>query len=110
MVPRSANLAVQIVQFVEEYQPGIVACELIDSDGRRHRFIDKVPVLSIDLLDGDSQYPQPGHARCTIVREWRDADGRELVNISTSEPDHLESTEGLTDFVVLRDQVSVAPQ
>jgi len=28
------NLAVEIVRWVEDYQPGIVPCELVDAGGR----------------------------------------------------------------------------
>jgi hypothetical protein len=46
--------------------------------------------------------------RCVILAEWHDAGGRELVRINTAHPDQIESTEGLTEFIVLRDQVSAS--
>jgi hypothetical protein len=36
-------LALQIVRFVDDYQPGVVECEFIDANGRPHTFIGKVP-------------------------------------------------------------------
>jgi hypothetical protein len=101
-----AELAVQIVRFVDECQPGIVECEFDDAKGRRHTLVDKVPIFSADLLDADSAYPQPGLARCTIVRTWCDVHGRELLTVNTADPDGIESTEGLTEFVVTRSQIS----
>jgi len=45
--------------------------------------------------------------RCAVLAEWREAEGRELVRINTADPDEIESTERITEFVVLRDQVSI---
>ena len=50
------DVAVSIVRFVDDYQPGIVACELIDADGRAHTFIDKAPVFTDELLDASSSF------------------------------------------------------
>jgi len=99
-VQQLCDLAVQTVRFVDECQAGVVACEFVDAHGHRHTLIDKVPIFSLDSLDADSQYPQPGYAECTVLRTWRDANGRALVAVGT-----VESTDGLTEFVVLRTQV-----
>jgi hypothetical protein len=49
------ELAVQIVRFVnDEPQPGIVACEFVDAEGRCHTLIDKVSGFSASLLDASS--------------------------------------------------------
>lgn len=99
------ELAVDIVRFEDDCQPGIVACEFTDASGQRHTVIDKVPIFTCIPLDGSSKYPQPGTARCTVLTRWRDEGGRELVNISTAKPDGIESSEGLSEFVVLFDQI-----
>ena len=57
-------------------------------------------------LDSQSTYPQPGGMRCVAISSWRDDNGREMVRVSTVQPDDLDSTEELTEFVVLRDQIS----
>ncbi|HVB55777.1 MAG TPA: hypothetical protein VNE63_04995 [Candidatus Acidoferrales bacterium] len=44
------KLSVQIVRFVGNHQLGLVACDLVDAEGRRHVFIDKIPIFTIDLL------------------------------------------------------------
>ncbi len=101
------ELGVQIVRFVsDEPQPGIVACEFVDAKGHRHTFIDKVPGFTAELLDAHSGYPQRGAVRCRKVAAWRDEDGREVVRISTGFPDHVESSEGVTEFTVFAAQVS----
>src|SRR5437764_8117537 len=110
MASKTADLRVQIVRFVMDHQPPIVACEFVDAGGGQHTVIDKVWVFGEDTLDGESKHPQPGAIRCTILAEWRDDAGRELCKINTADPFHIESTEGLAEFVVLRHQVSTAEQ
>ena len=107
MATQIADLHVQIVRFVMDHQPPIVACELVDAGGRRHTFIDKVWMFSEQTLDAHSEYPQPGFLRCSVLKSWRENGGREVVRVSTADPDQIESTEGLTEFLVARDQVSV---
>jgi len=108
MASQKADLHVQIVRFVMDHQPPIVACELVDSIGRRHTFIDKVWVFSEQTLDAQSEYPQAGVIRCAVLEIWRESGGRELVRINTADPFQIESTEGLSEFIVLRDQVSAS--
>jgi hypothetical protein len=102
------NLAVQIVRFVDEHQPGFVACEFSDAHGHKHTVIDKVPMFTVESLDSSSPYPLLGVARCEVLSRWRDDRGRELVRITLDRPDVLESTEGLTEFVVVAGQLSTA--
>ena len=101
MMPQIVDLAVQIVRFVDDYQPGIAACQFVDADGRRHTLIDKAPIFSAETLDADSRYPRPGAAR-SVLKRRRDACGRELASISTADPYSIESSEGLSEFVVLQ--------
>ena len=110
MGPELGELALMIVRWVDDYQPGIVACEFVDADGRRHTFIGKLPIFSTARLDANSTYPQPAALRCAVLRRWTDSGGRELVMISTAEPDDEESTEGLAEFVVPTAEVSRIPR
>jgi|SRR5579859_3632434 len=103
------NLAVEIVRWVKDYQPGIVACELVDADGRRHTFIEKLPIVTAEWLDAASPYPQPGTIQCEVLARWQDTCGREQVRISTERPYAIESAEGLSVFIVLATQLSVTP-
>jgi hypothetical protein len=82
------SISVQIVRFVDGHQPGLVECELIDAEGRRHIIIDKVPVLTSENLDAQSKYPVPGSVPCEVLRRYRDESGRELVQrtIGTNVP------------------------
>ncbi len=107
MLPEVVDLAVKIVRFVDEHQPGIVACEFIDAHGHHHTIIEKAPVLSVEVLDADSKYPRPGAARCVVLNSWRDTSERDLVRISTTHPYGIESSEGLSEFVVLKSQISM---
>lgn len=103
------NLTVQIVRWVDDYQPGIVACEFEDAEGRRHVIVEKLPVVSEAALDAASRYPQTGAVRCEILARWRDGRGRELVRITTDHPDAVESTEGLSQFLIFASQLSEEP-
>jgi hypothetical protein len=94
------NLKGQIVRFVDERQPGWVEFEFEDAEGRRHMFVDKVPILTSKDLRADSAYPQLGLMPCEVLTRWRGQDGRELVRISTANPLDDKSAEGLTEFVV----------
>jgi hypothetical protein len=104
--PDLAELAVEIVRFVDDCQPGIVACEFVDSDDRRHTLIGKIPIFSDDsFLDANSKYPQQGTVRCTVLNHGRDARGRELVSISTAlgaQHDELRQFFGRLDTVRLK--------
>jgi hypothetical protein len=108
MASLKVDLRVEIARSIMDHQPPIVACEFVDSAGRQHTVIDKVWMFSEETLNAQSDYPQPGAIRCAIVAEWRDSEGRDLLRISTADPDQIESTEGLTNFDVLRDQVSAS--
>ena len=94
-------LAVKIVAFVDECQPGVVACEFTDADGNRHTIVDKVPIFSTEQLWSDSTYPVAGEADCYILKTWLDATGRELAQIRIAQ----ESLDGLCEFTVLASQI-----
>src|SRR5262245_65666010 len=98
-------LAVQIVRFVSDSQPGFVECEFVDAAGRRHTLFDKVPIFCTEYLDADSTYPQQGIADCRVLAQWTDDLGRQLARITTAQPFDVESREGLSEFVVLSEQL-----
>jgi hypothetical protein len=100
------ELAVQIMRFVDDPQPGVVAAEFVDAVGRRHTLIDKIHLFSEAMLDASSAYPQPGAVRCEVLLRKQDAQKREIVRITTLRPDSVESTEGLSEFEVLPPQLS----
>jgi hypothetical protein len=100
------QLAVQIVRFVDDHQPGWIAVEFVDAEGKVHTLIDKVPVLSDEDLDAASPYPRPGVVRVEVLSRSQDARGREVVRVTTNIPDCVESTEKLSEFSVFPAQVS----
>jgi hypothetical protein len=99
-------LTLNIVQFLEDSQPGFVACEFIDADGRLHTIIDKVPMFTNGSLDSTSPYPHIGAARCEVLECFQDQAERTLVRITLDRPDGIESTSGISEFLVLKSQVS----
>lgn len=99
------EISVQIERFVDEHQPGFVECRLVDADGRSHQFIEKLPIVTSANLWSDSSYPQAGTIACEIESESIDAAGRRLVQVSTERPWSVESTEGISRFLVLSSQV-----
>ena len=100
MEPDVRDLAVTILRFVDEHQPGSVECQFADAEGRIHKVVEKIPVVTSADLWRDSAYPQPGIIRCEVLEQWSDAEGKGLVRITTDRPWGVESTEGLTEFVV----------
>src|SRR5215471_11505967 len=101
------ELIVQIVRWVDDDpQPGIVACEFEDAEGYLHTVIEKQAVASEVCLDASSAYPRPGIIRCEVLTQWRDSKGRELARITTERPYSIETTEGLSEFVVLASQLA----
>ena len=87
------HLAVQIVRFVDDHQPGWIACEFQDAQGRFQTLVDKIPIFSEEyFLDEKSGYPRPGVLRVAVLSRLLDAHGQEVVRI-TNVPDGVESTE-----------------
>jgi hypothetical protein len=104
--PSATELAVEIVRFVDDHFPGFVECVLRDASGCAHTFVEKVPVISLEVLDSASHYPRPGTFACVVGEAWTDAHGRSLVRVRTDEPWGIESTTGQSSFVVLTSQIS----
>jgi len=72
----------------------------VDAGGRRHSIIEKIPVVTAEDLDADSEYPRPGTVRCEIIKRNRDAKAQDFVCNNTDRPICIESTEGLSEFTV----------
>src|SRR5215510_3744239 len=100
------GIKVQITTYIDDDpQPGIVECRLFDVYGKEWVFQDKSAIFSSDILNADSNYPQPGVIACEITKSWQGADGREIVFIDTASPWAVEAVTGETDFDVLREQI-----
>ena len=99
----ATSVAVRIVRFVEWHQPPIVACELVDANRTTHTFIDKVWIFAYETFDETTDYPQPGNIRCEILPSRQNEAHTQLVRIRLF--DGVQSSEGLTEFVVRVDQL-----
>ena len=99
------SVSFEIARFVDDHQPGFVECILVDADGLQHTFVEKIPVISPNNLGPTSIYPCAGVVQCEVEEEWTDGAGRCLARVNTDIPWHVESTEGITRFVVLASQV-----
>jgi hypothetical protein len=86
------RLRVQIVRFVEAYQPGIVECQFRDANGQMHSIIGKMPCFTSAYLWFDSEYPQPGEVECLVLGSPVHGE----VRITLAE----ETTDGRSDVVV----------
>ncbi|TLD69694.1 hypothetical protein FEM03_15280 [Phragmitibacter flavus] len=100
------TVPVQIVRFVEEHQPSVVECVLIDAFGHQWSFIDKDAVFTPEILDAKSCYPLPGVVACEVVREWIDENGRSRCIIDTERPWDVSAKNGEMQFEVFLDQLS----
>jgi len=100
-----ASVLIEITRFVDDHFPGFVECVLTDAQGRAHAFIEKLPVVTLEHLSSDSEYPCAGVIPCEIESEFSDSTGRLLARITTDRPDAIESTSGETKFVVLSSQL-----
>ncbi|MGA8909888.1 MAG: hypothetical protein WB524_19900 [Acidobacteriaceae bacterium] len=46
-----------------------------------------------------------GEIRCEILEQWHCPDGRDLLRVTTEQPDYVETKDGVLEFVVLSSQV-----
>jgi hypothetical protein len=46
-----------------------------------------------------------GEIRCEILERWHSSDGRDLLRVTTEQPDYVETKSGVTEFVVQSSQV-----
>lgn len=98
------SVEVEISRLVDVAQPGWVECRLIDTSGKSHVFIEKIPVVSAENLWTDSIYPARGGISCRVVAR-RSENGRTICTVDTERPYDIESTEGATRFDVDSDQL-----
>jgi hypothetical protein len=91
-------LAVQIVRFVDDRFPGWVECQFTDAAGRVHTLVEKYPIVTAEMLDAGSQYPQRGAVQCEVLERSEDGRGRKLMRIRMP---GIETNEGLSEFIVL---------
>jgi hypothetical protein len=90
---------VTIVRYIsDDPQPGIVECHLKDAHGRLWSFVEKIAIVSTEHLDAQTTYPTDGVVAGEIVWRGLDAAGREVIRLSTEQPWHVDSVEGVTQL------------
>jgi hypothetical protein len=99
------GVSVEIRRYADDSFPGFVECWFTDAEGRNWSFIEKVPVVSTEDLDAQSQYPRNGVIACQIVERQVDSNGSQLVVIDTEQPWGVHSSSGETRFVVRPEQL-----
>ena len=85
-------------------------CEFSDAARRLHTLVAKGPVVSDKWPGPEDKYPMDGSIRCEILEQWHDPDGRDLVRVTTEQPDSVETKDGAMEFVVLSTQVISAEE
>ena len=105
------SVCVEITRWVEDYQPGVVECKLIDAAGCEWLFIEKLPLVSEDdSLCASSVYPVPGLIACKVLAYIEDLSRRRTVRITTENPNHTASVNGQAIFDVLPEQIQKSPK
>lgn len=94
-------LRVEIVGFVDESFPGFVRCAFADANGKRHTFIEKVPIVTTEDLWSDSVYPQQGTLPCENVETLESDTDRRLARVTI---DPIDSPDSL-EFIVCESQL-----
>jgi hypothetical protein len=94
-----------IRRYVSDDNPGWVECAFTDARGRDWVFVEKVPVVTAELLDADSTYPRPVILACEVGERVRDEAGREVVVVDAAQPWGIETATGETRFEVRPEQV-----
>lgn len=88
-------LRVEIVRYIDAAFPGFVELQLVDARGRRWTFHEKVPVVTLEDLDGASRYPRPGTIACEIIEH-----NGQTARVSTARPWGIQSVEGETELEI----------
>lgn len=73
------ELKVDIVRFVDDYQPGIVECQFTDAEGHRYSIVDKIPRFTAENIWSGSEYPRVGAVRCRILGGSTNTSDRQLL-------------------------------
>ena len=85
----------------------MVAGVLVDAYGQQHLFVEKHAVVTSTRITL-SNLPTEGFIGCQVESEWIDAEGRSLIQATTTKPWGVESTAGTATFVVLASQLRAA--
>jgi len=100
-------IAIKITDSVDAGFPPMVAGVLVDAYGQQHLFVEKHAVVTSTRITL-SNLPTEGFIGCQVESEWIDAEGRSLIQATTTKPWGVESTAGTATFVVLASQLRAA--
>jgi hypothetical protein len=106
-MPLRNSINAEITRFVDASQPGFVELVFTDAVGRTHRFVEKVPVVTVDHLNETSTYPQPAAIDCVVISRGLNDAGEAIVTVDTSRPWDIASTTGDSTFVVRPKQLEI---
>jgi hypothetical protein len=98
-------IKIRITSFISDIEAGFVECKFNDAWNKEHIVHDKVPIVTEEDLDANSEYPQDGTIACEIIKQWIDKDGRTIFTVSTEKPWGVDTIDGLTEFDILEDQL-----
>ncbi len=91
---------VDIVKIIDaSTYPTIIEFELIDTNGKKHCFIDKLPIVS---NSNNLELPQSGYMKCSVLLQ-KD----QTFIIDTQLPNDIESTDGKFQFEVEASKITV---
>jgi hypothetical protein len=101
-----AYLAVTVIEYVDNSQPGWVRAIFKDINGKEWSIVDKTVYLEgYESLDADTIYPQPDWIDCQIISERFDSVKGRIFTIDISIAFALETEDGQTRFEVFSDQI-----
>ena len=96
---------VAIIRIVDLGFPVQVECVLHDIWNNRHTFVDKAPIFTCANITAENFSSQAGYIRCEIVRERQDDKGKKILTISTKNLDGVETSDGITEFDLMENQI-----
>lgn len=96
------GIKVKITRLISSDQPGVVECIFKDAWDKEFKIQEKIPIVTTDDLDENSDYPSDGVVACEVIKEWDDTEGRKLVTVDIDKPWSIETIDGLTQFNILQ--------
>lgn len=99
------GIKVDILEFIDESQPGWVKCVFYDAYGKECFVIEKVPIVTDEFLDSQSEYPKIGFIAGKISDIRIDNNSRTITTIDLNIPWGVSDVNGQTLFDVYLDQI-----
>ena len=102
----STYIKIMITRFVDFHQPDIIEFSFTDYKNQIHKFIDKIPIITNQELDENSEYPIE---ECILIDILNKEDENEevLYSFRFKESYGLESTNGESIFKIGKEQIII---